>query len=176
MLIRAHAEENGGVLPAHVRPPAEDEATKKEPFKTIHFADQRAVLQHQVFQPGHRLPTMSVEEWAEREMAQGNFLSGGGEAGVRVLDALFVVALLVVALLGVVRAFMGSSWAAFTVSDRGPSKRPSVKPRSTGRRTRTRTARRKSSARATSSTIRTSAAAATRTTAADERTRKGPTV
>lgn len=81
--MRIAAEENGGQLPAHLAgPPSRD--PPKEPFKTIHFPDKRALMQQQVFQPGHNLPTMSVEEWAEREMAAGNFISGGGEAGVLV--------------------------------------------------------------------------------------------
>jgi immunoglobulin-binding protein 1 len=38
----------------------------------------RLRLQQQVFQPGHRLPTMSIDEFLDREMEMGNVLQGGG--------------------------------------------------------------------------------------------------
>ncbi|KAI0748477.1 serine/threonine protein phosphatase PP2A-associated protein [Daedaleopsis nitida] len=41
-------------------------------------ADERARLQAQVFQAGHRLPTMSIEEYLEIERQRGNIISGGG--------------------------------------------------------------------------------------------------
>ena len=37
----------------------------------------RENLQKQVFQPGHNLPTMTIDEYLDREMERGNFLSGG---------------------------------------------------------------------------------------------------
>ncbi|KAI9090951.1 TAP42-like protein [Phlyctochytrium arcticum] len=41
------------------------------------LTSQRNALLNQVFQPGHTLPSLSVEEYLEREMERGNFLSGG---------------------------------------------------------------------------------------------------
>lgn len=38
----------------------------------------RARLQDQVFQPDHRLPTMSIDEYLEIERQRGNILTGGG--------------------------------------------------------------------------------------------------
>ncbi|KAL4244931.1 TAP46-like protein [Abortiporus biennis] len=38
----------------------------------------RARLQAQVFQPDHRLPTMSIDEYLEMERQRGKFISGGG--------------------------------------------------------------------------------------------------
>ncbi|KAL7283684.1 hypothetical protein ACG7TL_003120 [Trametes sanguinea] len=43
-------------------------------------AADRARLQAQVFQPDHRLPTMSVEEYLELEKQRGNIITGGGPA------------------------------------------------------------------------------------------------
>jgi len=41
-------------------------------------AADRARLQAQVFQPDHRLPTMSIDEYLEIEQQRGNIISGGG--------------------------------------------------------------------------------------------------
>ncbi|EGN95591.1 hypothetical protein SERLA73DRAFT_186691 [Serpula lacrymans var. lacrymans S7.3] len=41
-------------------------------------ASERARLQSQVFGPGHRLPTMAIDEYLEIERQRGNFLTGGG--------------------------------------------------------------------------------------------------
>jgi hypothetical protein len=41
-------------------------------------ASDRARLQSQVFGPGHRLPTMSIDEYLQIERERGNILSGGG--------------------------------------------------------------------------------------------------
>ncbi|KAI0263357.1 TAP42-like protein [Gloeopeniophorella convolvens] len=41
-------------------------------------AADRARLQAQVFQPDHRLPTMSIDEYFAIEQARGNILTGGG--------------------------------------------------------------------------------------------------
>lgn len=41
-------------------------------------AGERARLQSQVFGPGHRLPTMSIDEYLEIERQNGNILTGGG--------------------------------------------------------------------------------------------------
>ncbi|CDO73631.1 hypothetical protein BN946_scf185014.g101 [Trametes cinnabarina] len=43
-------------------------------------AADRARLQAQVFQPDHRLPTMSIEEYLELERQRGNIITGGGPA------------------------------------------------------------------------------------------------
>lgn len=41
-------------------------------------AGERARLQAQVFGPGHRLPTMSIDEYLEIERQRGNIITGGG--------------------------------------------------------------------------------------------------
>ncbi|KAH7923469.1 TAP42-like protein [Leucogyrophana mollusca] len=41
-------------------------------------ASDRARLQAQVFGPGHRLPTMAIDEYLEIERQRGNIISGGG--------------------------------------------------------------------------------------------------
>ena len=41
-------------------------------------AAERARLQAQVFQPDHRLPTMTIDEYLEIEQQRGNIISGGG--------------------------------------------------------------------------------------------------
>ncbi|KIJ69118.1 hypothetical protein HYDPIDRAFT_23975 [Hydnomerulius pinastri MD-312] len=41
-------------------------------------ASDRARLQAQVFGPGHRLPTMSIDEYLEIERERGGIISGGG--------------------------------------------------------------------------------------------------
>ncbi|KAL0946512.1 hypothetical protein HGRIS_012728 [Hohenbuehelia grisea] len=41
-------------------------------------ASERARLQAQVFQPGHRLPTMSIDEYLEIEKQRGKIITGGG--------------------------------------------------------------------------------------------------
>ncbi|KAF8163496.1 TAP42-like protein [Crassisporium funariophilum] len=43
-------------------------------------AGERARLQAQVFGPGHRLPSMSVDEYLEIERQRGNIITGGGPA------------------------------------------------------------------------------------------------
>lgn len=79
--MRVAAEESGEAS----RPrPDQDQPPPRGGLKTIHLPDKRALLQAAVFQPGHNLPTMSVEQWAEIEMAKGNFISGGGAAGEEV--------------------------------------------------------------------------------------------
>lgn len=42
--------------------------------------DARQNLREQVFQPSHRLPTMSIDEYLEEEQRRGNIISGGGQA------------------------------------------------------------------------------------------------
>ncbi|WFD31117.1 Type 2A phosphatase-associated protein 42 [Malassezia sp. CBS 17886] len=41
-------------------------------------ADQRVELQRQVFRPSHRLPTITIDEYLDKEKARGNIVSGGG--------------------------------------------------------------------------------------------------
>jgi len=41
-------------------------------------ASNRARLQSQIFGPGHRLPTMSIDEYLQIERERGNILTGGG--------------------------------------------------------------------------------------------------
>jgi immunoglobulin-binding protein 1 len=41
-------------------------------------ASDRTRLQAQVFGPGHRLPTMSIDEYLEIERQRGGIISGGG--------------------------------------------------------------------------------------------------
>ncbi|KAF9564378.1 serine/threonine protein phosphatase PP2A-associated protein [Agrocybe pediades] len=43
-------------------------------------AGDRARLQARVFGPGHRLPTMSIDEYLEIERQRGNIITGGGPA------------------------------------------------------------------------------------------------
>ncbi|KAJ3365783.1 hypothetical protein GGF32_008181 [Allomyces javanicus] len=44
------------------------------PLRPFTITSQRAALQDQVFRPGHRLPTMSLDEYLEAEMARGGIL------------------------------------------------------------------------------------------------------
>lgn len=39
----------------------------------------RERLRQEVFRPGHRLPTMSIDEYLEEERRRGNIIEGGGE-------------------------------------------------------------------------------------------------
>ncbi|KAI8923034.1 TAP42-like protein [Entophlyctis helioformis] len=50
-----------------------------KPLRPFVIASQREALLQGVFRPGHNLPTMTVEEYLEREIERGNFLSGGTE-------------------------------------------------------------------------------------------------
>ncbi|KAL7752871.1 Type 2A phosphatase-associated protein 42 [Sorochytrium milnesiophthora] len=47
------------------------------PF-TLVSNDKARQLREQVFQPGHRLPTMTVDQYLQAEAEQGNILTGGG--------------------------------------------------------------------------------------------------
>ncbi|KAJ3044702.1 hypothetical protein HDV00_001106 [Rhizophlyctis rosea] len=40
---------------------------------------QREAVRQQVFGPSHNLPTMTIEQYLDNQIAQGNFLQGGGE-------------------------------------------------------------------------------------------------
>ncbi|KZT55027.1 hypothetical protein CALCODRAFT_472627 [Calocera cornea HHB12733] len=50
------------------------------PSNTSSVAADRQRLQAQVFRPGHRLPTMTIEEYLAEEQRRGNIISGGGAA------------------------------------------------------------------------------------------------
>lgn len=41
-------------------------------------AGERARMQGEVFRPGHRLPTMGIDEYLEEESRRGNIIGGGG--------------------------------------------------------------------------------------------------
>ncbi|KAF8623527.1 hypothetical protein AX15_006303 [Amanita polypyramis BW_CC] len=50
-------------------------------------AANRARLQAQVFGPGHRLPTMTIDEYLEIEQQRGNIITGGGRASQEALTS-----------------------------------------------------------------------------------------
>jgi hypothetical protein len=52
---------------------------KGKPLRPFIITNKRQELQSHVFRPGHNLPTMSIDEYLQREMERGNFLSGGTE-------------------------------------------------------------------------------------------------
>ncbi|KAI8911127.1 TAP42-like protein [Gorgonomyces haynaldii] len=45
------------------------------PLRPFVITSKRQQFQEQVFRPGHSLPTMSIEEYLDREMERGNFLT-----------------------------------------------------------------------------------------------------
>ncbi|KAI9021928.1 TAP42-like protein [Hyaloraphidium curvatum] len=49
------------------------------PLQTFTLVNDRQALQKKVFGPGYRLPTMSIDEYLDREMQRGNIISGGGQ-------------------------------------------------------------------------------------------------
>lgn len=49
-----------------------------KPLRPFTLLDNREKLKGQVFGPGHRLPTMTIDEYLEEEQKRGNILSGGG--------------------------------------------------------------------------------------------------
>ncbi|KAJ1345351.1 hypothetical protein BSLG_000864 [Batrachochytrium salamandrivorans] len=51
--------------------------TKGKPLRPFVVRSQRETVKEGVFRPGHNLPTMTIDEYLEREMERGNFLSGG---------------------------------------------------------------------------------------------------
>lgn len=71
-------------------------------------AGERARLQAQVFGPGHRLPTMSIDEYLEVERQRGNIITGGGWV-FRVQEIHFLT---------VVHLFRAASSAAPTSSEK----------------------------------------------------------
>lgn len=46
---------------------------------------ERARLQKELFQAGHRLPTMGIDEYLELEKERGNIITGGGYVSVSAL-------------------------------------------------------------------------------------------
>ncbi|CCL99997.1 uncharacterized protein FIBRA_02022 [Fibroporia radiculosa] len=48
------------------------------PFTILPSSSSRAQLRAEVFQPDHRLPTMTVDDYLEVERQRGNIISGGG--------------------------------------------------------------------------------------------------
>ncbi|KAJ1499193.1 hypothetical protein HMI54_012008, partial [Coelomomyces lativittatus] len=49
---------------------------KGKVLRSFSIVSQRSQLQHQVFQPGHRLPTMTIDEYLEAEKNRGGILDG----------------------------------------------------------------------------------------------------
>ncbi|CAG8493853.1 12710_t:CDS:2 [Ambispora gerdemannii] len=49
------------------------------PLQPFIITNQREAIQQQVFRPGWRLPTMTVDEYLQQEMNRGNIISGGGK-------------------------------------------------------------------------------------------------
>ncbi|KAI8806726.1 TAP42-like protein [Cladochytrium replicatum] len=52
---------------------------KGQPLRPFVITSRREQLQQQVFGPGYNLPTMTVDEYLQREMERGNVITGGGE-------------------------------------------------------------------------------------------------
>lgn len=54
---------------------------KGVPMQPFVLTDHRADIQKGVFQPGHNLPTMSIDEYLEEERRRGGIIEGGGGGG-----------------------------------------------------------------------------------------------
>jgi immunoglobulin-binding protein 1 len=50
-----------------------------KPLRNFVLVNQREAIREQVFRPGWRLPTMTINEYLEQEAARGNIISGGGK-------------------------------------------------------------------------------------------------
>ncbi|KAJ3410691.1 hypothetical protein HDV05_003488 [Chytridiales sp. JEL 0842] len=50
-----------------------------KPLRPFVITKDRNEVRDRVFRQGHNLPTMTIEEYLEREMERGNFIQGGGE-------------------------------------------------------------------------------------------------
>ncbi|KAI8370832.1 TAP42-like protein [Choanephora cucurbitarum] len=50
-----------------------------KPLQPFVITNQREQIRSKVFGYGHNLPTMTIDEYLEQEMAQGNIIQGGGE-------------------------------------------------------------------------------------------------
>lgn len=46
------------------------------PLQPFVITNKRQQLKDQVFQPGHNLPTMTIDEYLQQEMDRGNFIQG----------------------------------------------------------------------------------------------------
>jgi len=57
-----------------------------KPLRPFTLLGNREMLKGQVFGPGHRLPTMTIDEYLDEEKRRGNILSGGGEQSGRQLE------------------------------------------------------------------------------------------
>ncbi|RKP04788.1 TAP42-like protein [Thamnocephalis sphaerospora] len=55
-------------------------STQGKPMRPFVITSKREQLRQEVFRPGWRLPTMSIDEYLEQERARGNIIEGGGEA------------------------------------------------------------------------------------------------
>ncbi|CAG8444073.1 9670_t:CDS:2 [Ambispora leptoticha] len=49
------------------------------PLQPFIITNKREAIQKEVFRPGWRLPTMTVDEYLQQEMERGNIISGGGK-------------------------------------------------------------------------------------------------
>lgn len=54
-----------------------------KPLRPFTMLDSRQTLQKGVFKSGHRLPTMTIDEYLEEEKRRGGIIEGGGEASGR---------------------------------------------------------------------------------------------
>lgn len=50
------------------------------PLRPFTLLDKRSEMQKGVFQPGHNLPTMTIDEYLDEEQRRGNIIEGGGDA------------------------------------------------------------------------------------------------
>ncbi|KAJ3048857.1 hypothetical protein HK097_010134 [Rhizophlyctis rosea] len=86
-LEQARASGDEGTTRVEVRRPARRQvnpggpilAADGKPLQPFVLLSQREALRQQVFRPGHNLPTMTIEQYLDNEIARGNFLSGGTE-------------------------------------------------------------------------------------------------
>jgi hypothetical protein len=67
---------NGPPPPPEQRPGPN--SSSSTPFKPIVIKDTRTALQQQVFRPGWRQPTMTLDEFLALEQTRGNVVTGGG--------------------------------------------------------------------------------------------------
>ncbi|KAJ3330297.1 hypothetical protein HDU76_006014 [Blyttiomyces sp. JEL0837] len=63
------------------RPLPGDKLLSKDgkPMQPFVIMSSREQIKNQVFRPGHNLPTMTIDQFLENEIARGNFLQGGGD-------------------------------------------------------------------------------------------------
>ncbi|MCJ1447653.1 MAG: hypothetical protein MMC23_008164 [Stictis urceolatum] len=57
-----------------------------KPLQPFTLLDGRREVRDGVFRSGHRLPTMSIDEYLEAERARGGIIEGGGEPEVKEVD------------------------------------------------------------------------------------------